>query len=406
MNAVCYSPDGNRLATASADKTVKLWDARIGEDLLSLEGHKEAVRAVHYRPDGRRLASASEDGTVKVWDVESGEEVLSLPGHTGAVDAVRYSPDGRRLASAGSDRLVKLWDAEAGTEVFTFRGHAGDVVAVSFSPDGSRLASASWDGTVKVWDTSSGGEVVTLKGHDKMVAGVAYLPDGSRLASAAWDGTVKLWDAYRGDELLTLPVGAAEVFAVTFSPDAGRLAAACSDGTVRRWDGRYENEVTHFPWINRRLNPHFGPDSNLVLQFGGEAPDGCWSLPETRPVGHVVSKNAPTGKNVSPDGRFGLSVEDNQVRVLANQSWAIHVDPWAEIESRRPVQVPLWHAEQARLAEQQQDWYAAAFHVSQLAQHRPWDASLHRRAAELWTRAAQGHRAAVHYAWGAWHEAR
>jgi len=148
---VSFSPDGQRLASASADKTVKLWDVVSGKELATLAGHKNYVRHVSFSPDGQRLASASLDSTVKLWDVVSGKELATLAGHKGAVHHVSFSPDGQRLASASWDSTVKLWDVVSGKELATLAGHKNAVQHVSFSPDGQTLVSPSWDKTVKLW---------------------------------------------------------------------------------------------------------------------------------------------------------------------------------------------------------------------------------------------------------------
>ena len=198
VEAVAYAPDGQSLATASVDKTVKLWDAETGECQQTLTGHDARVTGVAYAPDGQSLATASWDNTVKLWDAETGECQQMLTGHDSEVTGVAYAPDGQSLATASEDKTVKLWDAETGECQQTLTGHDNRVTGVAYAPDGQSLATASWDKTVKLWDAETGECQQTLTGHDNRVTGVAYAPNGQSLATASEDKTVKLWGCRNG----------------------------------------------------------------------------------------------------------------------------------------------------------------------------------------------------------------
>ena len=131
--------------------------------LQTLEGHSGGVISVAFSHDSTRLASASDDSTVKIWDASSGECLSTLKGHSGRVRSVAFSHDSTRLASASDDGTVKIWDASSGERLSTFKGHSGYVNSVAFSHDSTRLASASDDNTVKIWDASSGECLSTLR---------------------------------------------------------------------------------------------------------------------------------------------------------------------------------------------------------------------------------------------------
>ena len=129
FTGVAFSADGQRLATASIDQAVKVWDATSGQELHTLK----AGWCATFSPDGKRLASGGPDKVVRVFDAASGQESLTLPGHTNSVVSVAFSPDGTRLASASQDQTVKVWDVTNGKESLTLKGHTGDVRSVAFS---------------------------------------------------------------------------------------------------------------------------------------------------------------------------------------------------------------------------------------------------------------------------------
>ncbi|KAK3942581.1 vegetative incompatibility protein HET-E-1 [Diplogelasinospora grovesii] len=277
VSAVAFSPDGQTLASASDDRTVRLWDAATGTPRHTLEGHSDWVSDVAFSPDGQTLASASGDHTVRLWDATTGMPRHTLEGYGGSVSAVAFSPDGQTLASASGDHTVRLWDAATGTPRHTLEGHSGPVSAVAFSPDGQTLASASYDRTVWLWDAATGTPRHALEGHSGLVSAVAFSPDGQTLASASDDRTVRLWDAATGTPRHTLEGHSGSVSAVAFSPDGQTLASASDDYTVWLWDA-----ATGMP--RHALEGHsssvsavaFSPDGQTLASASGDRTVRLW----------------------------------------------------------------------------------------------------------------------------------
>jgi WD40 repeat protein len=202
--SMSFSPDGKTLASGSADKTIKLWNLKIGQEIGTLKGHTDYVNSVSFSPDSKTLASGSGDSTIKLWNLETEEEIRTLNGHTNAVNSVSFSPDGKTLASASYDKTIKLWNLKIGQEIRTLNGHTSAVISVNFSPDGKTLASGSVDSTIKLWNLETGQEIRTLNGHFNTVSSVSFSPDGKTLASSSYDSTIKLWNLPELEYKLTL----------------------------------------------------------------------------------------------------------------------------------------------------------------------------------------------------------
>ena len=305
VRGVAWSPDSQQLATTSDDRTGRVWDANTGHELAVLRGHDKEVRGVAWSPDSRLLATASKDCTARIWDADTGNQLTFLHGHDDEVLEVAWSPTNRRLATTSNDRIARIWDANTGHELAVLRGHGKDVRGVAWSPDSRRLATTSYDRTARIWDADTGNELTVLYGHDDDVWGVAWSPDGRRLATTSLDRTVRIWDAEAGGELMTLRGHNGPVRDVAWSPDGQRLATASFDRTAQIWDTRGDNEVAtlygHRSWVQTVA---WSPDNRRLATASGDETARIWEADSGTEVvvlsGH---DNRVRGVSWSPNGK-------------------------------------------------------------------------------------------------------
>lgn len=273
---VAFRPDGKRIASGGCDKTIKVWDAQTGEEVLSIQDTGE-VMSVWFSPDGQHILAGSTESTLKVWDAQTGRPILSLAGHRGIVTSACYSPDGRRIVSGSSDNLVKVWDALTGRHLLSLEGHTRQVTRVAFSPDGKRILSGSYDKTVKVWDSETCTEILSLDGHSSWVTDVSFSPDGKYILSASSDKTLKVWDAQTGADIHTLKGHTRMVSSGSFSPDGKYVLSASHDTTLMVWDVTTGQNLAKLTGHDNEVNAvRFSPDGKRILSASWDKTLGIW----------------------------------------------------------------------------------------------------------------------------------
>ncbi|OJA08875.1 hypothetical protein AZE42_01734 [Rhizopogon vesiculosus] len=218
--SLAFTPDGTRIVSGSDDKNVCVWDAQAGPSLngewkahrpIKLSGHRSVVYSVAVSPDGQLIASASKDSTVRLWSLESKEELSHvIRRHRMSVRCVVFWQQcGRlRLVTGAIDATVRIWDIESVGSMGVARKHKGLVTDIAFSPDGQRIVSGSVDRTVRVWDPKTGQCILHPLVLELQVHSVALAADNLRILAADHEGAVFAWDATTGAPIVATPADA------------------------------------------------------------------------------------------------------------------------------------------------------------------------------------------------------
>jgi len=262
---VCDERNALVIGAMNEDDTTSSWGFR------PVTGHKGIVHMVALNPDGTRIASGSADRTIRILDAHSGEEIAALTGHAAYIHTVSFSPDGTRIVSGSSDCTHRLWDVVSGRLLSTSR-HERNVRSAAFSPDGKKIITVSDE--AKVWNADTGEILFTLStDHSHLsehLVGIldAFFDSEGMICTVEMAGTLRIWDGETGEELdiLTESLGSKPIAAVS---QCGKWIAALghNNTSVGLWSTRSGelvssleiSEPNDFPWCMA-----FSPDSKMI----------------------------------------------------------------------------------------------------------------------------------------------
>jgi WD40 repeat protein len=321
--SLSFSPDGQLLASAGVDGTIKLWNLESSNGSPAtmpakvLTNHEGMVHRLAFSPDGQTFASASADGTVRLWQ-RDGTRIHTLRGHEAPVYRIQFSPDQRTIATAGADDTIRLWSSESGTLLDTLKGHREEILSIAFAPDGQTLASAGVDKTIRLWQMYRSEESpIRVLPHNNRVYDVAFRPDGKLLASSSWR-TIRLW---REDGTL-LSTNEAEqdtdIFSIAFTPNGQRLVSASANGVIRLWqvDGGklFLLDTVNLPNQAAIFSISLSPDGTFLASGGADGMIRLWQLEHSalRSLSAIPSQQGQVfSLDFSPDGQYLASAGEN-----------------------------------------------------------------------------------------------
>lgn len=233
INTIAFSCNG-KLASGSADRTVKLWDLDSNIPNCTFSGHSSLINAVAFSPDGLFIISGSWDHTIKVWDLTTKELIQTLSEHSGWIKCIAISFGGKNLISGSADKTIKIWNLKTG-KVEQVLQYTSTIQAVAISPDEKFLASGSADKDIKIWNLKTGEIQLNLEGHSDAVNALAFSPSGQILISVSVDKTIKIWHVANGKLLHTLSSHSEAVNSLALNIEGNLLVSGSADKTIKIW---------------------------------------------------------------------------------------------------------------------------------------------------------------------------
>lgn len=234
--SVAFSSNGTRVAAASSDATVRLYDVSNNLELPALQGHTGAVQRVIFSPDGKLLASAGEDKTIRLWNAQTGASIRVLGNKDIRLDltALAFNRAGTLIFAANKEGRIIAWEIGSGAQVYSVR-IPRQLTDLAFSPDGKLLAASGASAGISILQADNGSVVQNIAVPFYQVNGLAFLSDNAGLVVGGVTGRISIQNPKTGAILVTLIGHTTAVNDLALSPDGTRLVSVSEDGTIRVW---------------------------------------------------------------------------------------------------------------------------------------------------------------------------
>lgn len=280
INDLLLFADGFRMVSASADKTIRLWDLNSGELLQTWGNQTGFVNTLLLSPDEAHLYSGNADGGLQGLSIADGTLLWrQRTAHSGPINTISRTPDGQQLVSGGADGNVHIWQSQTGKRVRSLVSQQGAINSLMVTSDNRYIISGGSDHTIKIWHIANGQLHRTLQGHESFINVLAMSPDGRFLFSASADGTIRQWQLKTGELLNILSGHTSFINDMVFSRDGRTLSTGSADKTIRVWNvetGAEEQVLTGFNMLIDHVL--ITPTEQIVTASGTTSAIKVWIL--------------------------------------------------------------------------------------------------------------------------------